>query len=200
MHENLIQRADLLQRLLRGLDIKGQRGAALTLDPTVAPVVVLEDLTAQSVGRDPLNRRAFGSVTAGPVAGQQSIATLLNPAGSGVLVIVKGFHCAPSTTMTTVFGLADPLALPPTLATPWWMDPRNPGVPGVRFTSGTDAVLRIVTELVRINAGTTAGLGPAVWPPDFALVIREGQAFGAQVTLANTAATFTFLWDEVQVT
>lgn len=197
-HRGTIQRAELNLRLSRGLELKQSGGEGLLLGDQVVPIVTLEDLTKQNLAVEPSERRAY--MCTGPIAavvGQNGFATVQNPAGSGALIVIRGFNCSAGITMQTVFGIADPLALPPNPVVPWWNDPRTGGIPFALCRQGTDAVLHIVTELTRVSEGGTTVASPLLWPDDFGLVLVEGQAFGAQSVVANQPVTFSFIWDEI---
>jgi hypothetical protein len=196
---NVIQRGELNLRLARGLEVRQRSGQGLLLADQVVPVVQLEDLTKQSLAVEPGERRAYmssGGLIAG-VAAQFGAAAILNPVGSGALLVVRGFHAFSSVTQLVSWGITDSLNLPATVAAPWWSDPRNTGIPLATCRTGTPAANIVLTDLLRTNVGATTLQSIAVWPSDFALVLVEGQGFAGQSNLANTAVGFSILWDEI---
>jgi len=195
---NLIQRGDLNQRLTKALEIKGQKSPVLTLDNQVVAVVIAEDLTKQNVFNEPSGRRCGFSRNIPLVAGQNPIGVIMNPVGSGIVVVPHMVFLNSSATGEVVAGFADPLALPPTVSAPVFLDNRNLGVSAVLCRSGTDAVLRIVTELWRYNTGTTT-VGLPDWPPLEDIVINPGQAFGIQHVVIGASGSVSIWWEEFAI-
>jgi hypothetical protein len=195
---NVIQRGELNLRLSRGLELRQKSGSGLLLADAVSPVVVLEDLTQQSLAVEPGERRAYmatGLIAA--VVGEAGYAAVFNPVGSGALLVMRGFNIAASATMQIVWGIVNPLNLPANIVTPWWSDPRQVGIPLAVCRQGTNAALQIVTEFTRTGIGSTTVSNPTVMPHDWSLVLQEGQAFGGETTLVNQAIAFSFIWDEI---
>lgn len=194
---NIIQRGELNMRLLRGLEVRQRAGEGLLLADQVVPCVTLEDLTKQSLAVEPGERRAYASSGIIPaVAAQFGGMAVQNPVGSGALIAIRGFNISTSTTQQHVIGIAD-ISVLATLQTPWWSDPRNTGIPFAVVKSGSPGASNILTELTRVNMGTTTCQNLIAWPPDFAIVLVEGQAFGIQSAVANQATTISLIWDEI---
>jgi hypothetical protein len=196
--DNLIQRADLNQKLTRALEIKGQKSPVLQLDNSVVAVVIAEDLTQQKNFNQPDGRKAAFSDDIPLVAGQNPLGVIMNPVGSGIVVVVRFAFMRSSATTELIIGFADPLALPGTVVTPTYLDNRNGGVSPVLCRTGTDAVLRIVTPLARFNTGATT-VGVPEMPPWSDVVVNPGQAFGVQQVVAGADGSATIWWEEFPV-
>jgi len=195
--QNLIQRGDLNQRLTKALEIKGQKSPILTLDNQVVAVVIAEDLTKQTVFREPSGKRAGFSRVVPFVALQTVIGVIFNPVGSGLVIVPHLAFLTASSTTEVVGGFADPLALPPTASAPVYLDNRNLGVSPVLCRSGTDGALRIVTELWRYNTG--ASTGAITYPPLADVAIQPGQAFGCQHVAGGLGGSISIWWEEFAV-
>jgi hypothetical protein len=195
---NVIQRGELNLRLARGLEVRQRAGAGLLLSDQVVPVVTLEDLTRQSLAIEPGERRAYmstGVIAASPA--NFGAGAVFNPVASGALLVIRGFNASASVTQQLVWGISDSINLPGGVLTPWWSDPRTTGIPLALARQGTPAGNIVLTELMRTLFGTTTSQQPLYMPPDFAIVLVEGQSFVGQSAVANTAISFSFIWDEI---
>lgn len=182
--DNLIQRADLNQRLTRALEIKGQKSPVLQLDNTVQGVVLVEDLTKQAEWTSPTERRLAVSQNITGVVGQTGILAIENPIGSGVIGILDWWTATTTTTnQPMTFGLVDPLNIPANPAGLYFRDRRILGAPALRAWHGTDAILRIVNQYSRVAISATVNSPPMGLE---GIVIQPGEAFGVQ---SNTTAT-----------
>lgn len=196
--ENLIQRGDLAQRLTRGLEIKGQRSPVLTLDNIVAPVVLLEDLTTQTEFKGPKDRRAaFGFIVAA-VAGELSGAALVNPLGSGVIIVLERITVATGTavniSVTETAHAAAAATWAPISGAGIWLDRRNDGLPSALVLAGTDiggVVGSAGYEYQRIGS---AGPYPIFDSP---IVIREDRCVAVEAQSVNLGINFGFRWREI---
>jgi hypothetical protein len=190
--ENLIQRADLNQRLTRALEIKGQKSPVLQLDNSVMAVVIAEDLTQQAEWLTPTTRKLATSVGIPAVAAQSGILAVTNPAGSGVIAIVE------RVTMTggglCYFGLVDPVAVPAAPAGLYFRDRRNVGAPECRAFSGTDAIIRIVNQYLEIQTGVAVS---TPWYEVEGIVIQPGDTFGIQAVNVNQLVQPTIWLEEI---
>lgn len=195
--DNLIQRADLNQRLTRALEIKGQKSPVLQLDNTVQGVVLVEDLTKQAEWSSPTERRLAASHNIAGVVGQTGILAIENPIGSGVIGVIEWWT---GTTVTTnqqfVFGLVDPLNIPANPANLFFRDRRVLGAPSLRAWQGTDAVLRIVNQYARAAVSATVNTPPI---PAEAIVIQPGEAFGVQSLTTATEISVTIWLQEIPI-
>lgn len=83
---NLIQKPELIQRLIHRLGVVGQKSIAPTLSETVVPVVIVEDLIERHFVDEP---RTYGGAAQGlgTLVGNP-FCRLSNPAGSGVVARV----------------------------------------------------------------------------------------------------------------
>jgi hypothetical protein len=196
--ENFIQRGDLAQRLTKALEIKGQKSPVLTLDNAVVAVVVAEDLTKQTSYTQPNGRKAGFCDHIPLVAGQNAIGVVFNPVASGIVLVMRWAFMRASSTTECVVGFADPLALPAGAVTPIYWDNRNVGVSPALCRTGTDAVLRIVTECLRYNTGTTT-VGIPSSPPLGDIVVNPGQAFGVQQVSAAFDGGVSLWWEEFAI-
>jgi hypothetical protein len=195
--ENLIQRADLNQRLTRALEIKGQKSPILQLDSIVTPVVLVEDLTTQAEWTTPTERNLASSHAITAVVGETPILAILNPVGSGVVGVVQRICTWPGgLNIPSKFGLVDPLALPVNPANLFFRDRRNVGAPAHRAFWGTDPVLRIVNEYLTIQSSSATS---TPWFETPGIVIQQGDAFGLQATTLGSACTFTIWLEEIPV-
>lgn len=190
--DNLIQRADLNQRLTRALEIKGQKSPVLQLDNSVVAVVIAEDLTKQAEWVTPVQRLLAASQSIAAVAGQSGILAISNPVGSGVIAIVHRVTATGGSQFK--FGLVDPLAVPAAPASVFYRDRRNLGAPTCRAFTGTDAVLRIVNEYLSFQAGSAVATG---WYETEGIVIAPGETFGVQAVTVNLLVQPTIWLEEI---
>lgn len=195
--DNLIQRADLNQRLTRALEIKGQKSPVLQLDNTVQGVVLVEDLTKQAEWTSPTERRLASCHTIPAVAGETGILAIQNPIGSGVIGVLDWWTATTTpTTQQMLFGLVDPLNIPAGPANLFFRDRRIPGAPALRAWQGTDAVLRIVNPYARAAISSAVATPPI---PADGIVIQPGEAFGVQSLLVNIEINVTIWCQEIPV-
>ena len=193
---NLIQRADLNQRLTRALEIKGQKSPVLQLDSSVVAVVIAEDLTKQAEWLTPTERKLAVTTTTLATVGQNGIVVVQNPLGSGVVVIIERISVRVGATTAWKFGLCDPLAVPATPVLPLFRDRRNSGVPETRAFSGTDAVLRIVAEYMNVQSSNSIA---TPWYDTEGIVVQPGDTFGIQTVLPNVEFSPTIWCEEIPV-
>lgn len=194
--ENLIQRADLNQRLTRALEIKGQKSPVLQLENSVVAVVIAEDLTRQAEWLTPTERKLASSVTIGPVAGQTGILAISNPVGSGVIGLVHRVTAVSVTSQLFKFGVVNPAAVPANPANLFFRDRRNTGSPTLRAFSGTDAVLQIVNEYLTWQVNN---VNAAYWLETPDIVIAPGETWGIQGTTANIQVVPTIWCEEIPI-
>lgn len=195
--ENLIQRADLNQRLTRALEIKGQKSPVLQLDNVVAGVVIVEDLTKQAEWLTPTERKWASSVTLPAVAGVTNILAITNPLGSGVIGIIERIHALTvGSAQSFLYGLIDPLAVPANPASMFFRDRRNSGAVTVRAFSGTDAVSRVVNQYLGFQVSNAVA---TPWYETEGIVLQPGDTFGIQSTTVNVQTTMTIWGEEIPV-
>ena len=194
--DNLIQRGDLNQRLTKALEIKGQKSPVLTLDTSVVPVVLCDDLTQQAQWTDP-TRRLWASAQQAVAGGAANfnLHVISNPAGSGVLAVIHRISAtAVGTNQQCVFGLIDPLAVPATPGPIQFLDRRIPGAPVVRCFTGVDTANRVVTLYHQFSMSTSV---PCPWQETPGLVIQPGDTFGFESATANLATVFAIWGEEI---
>lgn len=192
--DNLIQRADLNQRLTRALEIKGQKSPVLTLDTSVVGVVLVEDLTRQAEWVTPTERLVAATVAIPAVAAQSGIMVVTNPAGSGIVAVVNRITATGGSQFK--FGLIDPLAIPVNPSAIWFRDRRNSGAPECRAFQGTDAVIRVVNEYLSFQAGAAVA---TPWYETDGIVIQPGETFGIQATTVNLLVQPTMWLEEIPI-
>lgn len=192
---NLIQRADLQQRLARGLDIVGESSPARTLDPTVQAVVMLEDLTKQgSPSLQPVDRRALGCFPQAAVAGELSAVVLVNPASSGLVVVVDGIMLSTSVASTDI-GIGRYATAGYALQTTGrYADTRNGGDSPIQIWGGSDAVSSVQQEFARVRVGSS-GAGQSQFHVPH-VVLLPGESFGCEHQAANASLSVGFTWLE----
>lgn len=190
--DNLIQRADLNQRLTKALEIKGQKSPVLQLDSSVVAVVIAEDLTKQAEWLTPTDYQLAVSAGIVAVAGQSGILAVTNPVGSGVIAVIQAVTATGGSQFK--FGLVDPVAVPVNPAVVNFRDRRNVGAPICRAFTGTDAVMRIVNEYLAFQAG--AAVATPFYPTD-GVVIQPGDTFGIQAVTQNLLIQPTIWLEEI---
>ena len=194
--ENLIQRADLNQRLTRSLEIKGQKSPILQLDNIVSAVVIADDLTQQRNFLEPTTRKLAAVANVAAVAAETAQLAIVNPVGSGVIGIVERVTAVTLTTQNFRFGLFDPAALPAVVNNLFFRDRRNVGVPVLRAFQDTDTIIRIVNEYLAFQTSNSVS---TPWYETEGIVIQPGDAFGIQATTANVQALLTIWVEEIPV-
>lgn len=194
--DNLIQRADLNQRLTRALEIKGQKSPVLQLDNTVQGVVLVEDLTRQAEWTSPTERRLASCHQIAGVVGQFALLVIQNPIGSGVVAVLEQVTAAFSVNGQLTFGLCNPLAIPAGPANLFFRDRRIAGAPSVRAWQGTDALNQIVNPYGIFKCSSTQS-NPWWEVPD--VVIQPGEAFGIQSNLSGGSMDGTIWLQEIPV-
>lgn len=194
--DNLIQRADINQRLTKALDIKGQRSPVLQLDNIVSAVVIAEDLTRQQNFTEPTDRKLAAHGDQAAVAGETVQLAVSNPAGSGVIGIIEAVTATTGTSEQFTFGLFDTAALPPTPADLFFRDRRNSGAPTLRAFRDTDAVLRVVNRYLTWQSSNAIS---TPWYYTDGCVILPGEAWGIQGLLGGAAGVMTIWVTEVPI-
>ena len=182
---NLIQRGELQQRLVRGLEIK-ERAPAPNLAPEVVPVVLLEDLTRQTPFNQAIGRHAFGNTNVSAVVGEFGQSDLVNPVGSGVIAIVTGVTCDTAGTYSVGRLTGNPAANPAGLG---WMDNRNGPVPTIRHNFGADPINVIAQSFYRFLMTETR------WH-ELHHVLLPGESVTIQISTANLNFVVTWNWTE----
>lgn len=199
---NAIQRGELQQRLTRGLLIN-EKSPAPTLDPTVQACVILEDLTKQNPSQAPAERRCGGGEVVGLVAAQVGEVAIVNPIGSGIVIVLESFTARTNGTGPHRYGFctAGIAGLVP-VQRGCFYDPRY-GIPngaagrpiGALFagTVGADHITEIIG---RIGQGSTTNPGVT---PLFGVVLIPNSIFAvAAETSAQEFSAF-FRWVEYSV-
>ena len=192
---NLIQRPDLQQRLTRGLDIVGEKSPARTLDPTVQAVVLLEDLTRGGTPFDqPVDRRA--GTSSGPVAavvGEIALMLCVNPANSGLVVVLDTMGVFADATMEFIVGRFQNTGIALVAPGDYYDLRHGPNSP-VEVWAGTNAVSVVTAELGRFKGNSTgAGYQYTNLPP---IVLSPGEAAGIEMVTANIRCGASFAWLE----
>jgi hypothetical protein len=197
MHvDNLIQRADLNQRITRALQIKGQKSPVLTLDNTVSAVVIAEDLTKQKEWLAPTERKLAAHALIAAVAAEFGIMAVSNPVGSGVIGLVERVTSYAPTSAQFLFGLVDPLAVPVAPSDLFFRDRRNVGAPTLRNFDGTDGAIRVVNDYLTWQTSNSIS---TPWYETEGIVIQPGETFGIQCRTANLAVTLTMWLQEIPI-
>jgi hypothetical protein len=184
--ENLIQRGDLLQRLTRGLEIKGVKSPALLLETTVVPVVLLEDL-AKGGFEDPRAPGWFFSERPAAVAGQLS-GFAVNNNSQGIVVVDRVALLAGASldfdVYTTTTAGADALT---TILPVSWGDTRRPGVPP--FSGNIGSTVAGVTPIQNVIAKFrwASGASQTEILVDNPVLLDSGKALVVQCFTANSA-------------
>lgn len=185
---NLIQRGDLLQRLLRGLEIKGQRAASLTLDPNVVPMVLLEDLQEESQFLEPKSPGWFWSERPPAVVGQLSGAGISN-GNENVIVVVQRVCVTAGASLdfdlfsSTNAGAEGALA---TQAFTSWADTRRAGTPPQLAIMGASAggVAPVQNVFAKLRWVAGGNMSEFITQP---IIIGPGSALVLQCTTAAAA-------------
>lgn len=193
---NQILRGELQQRLARGLEIK-DKSPARTLDPTVQAVVLLEDLTKQSITTAPLERRCGGGEVIGAGVGFLGIVTLFNPAAAKQIVVVEEITFRVNGTGAVRWGLTTGVINEPEVNRPFFYDWRN-GAPPIEPTSqlfaGAVAAADSISWIVgRLAQGSTTSPGLV---PINGLVLLPGVGFQVAAETANLEFSVFFRWLE----
>jgi len=196
---NQIQRGDLQKRLTEGLEIIGERSPAPVLATEVMAVVILEDLTLQSIVRGPVGRHAAEGALQAAVVGEMSYFELFNPAGSGVIAVIDGVSITASSVSDHVNIGWGTGVTPGVRGASFWADRRNPGAPTVLFGIGTDPAPQVSQPLAVERSGVNGGR--EVYPT-FARakpVLSAGESFAVQGQTANLGLAVSFSWVEYDV-
>lgn len=194
--DNLIQRADLNQRLTRALEIKGQKSPVLQLDNTVQGVVLVEDLTRAAEWTSPTERRLMACHTIAGVAGQNAILAIQNPIGSGVVGVFDFINVRVDVGTSWTFGLVNPAGIPAGPANLFFRDRRVTGAPAIRAWQGTDAVLQIVNPYLEARSSATFPTTHYDLPD---LVLQPGDSMGVQVVSVGAGMSPTIWLQEIPI-
>lgn len=184
---NLIQRADLQQRLTRGLEMH-ERAPAPVLSPDVQPVVLLADLSELVQFLDPAKFPGAGGMPQAAVVGERSIVALVNPVGSQMVVAVKRVFVSVATASQVQLarggaGLIATLAFP---GGAYFLDSRSGLEHPIRIGFGSDPATQLVAPIYsdqRIVASSPIDIWSADDPP---IVLNPGESLAAE-TIANIA-------------
>jgi len=174
MIRNLIQRSDTQNRLVRALNIK-ERVAAPTLHDQVVPVIMVDDLTAETGFDVGTTLPCWGQGTAGPVAGQYSLVALSNPPTSGKLIQIKKLRIGATAGSNIRVGVQSE---PPwgALTSIAFRDHRITGQPSGQILSQQQAAPSYITNIVQLYSAVTLyeilDLD-VLLDPGFALILEE---------------------------
>lgn len=190
---NQIQRPDLLQRLTKRLGLN-ERAPVSTLQPELQAVVLLEDLSTQSPFVQPTGRLASATGLATAVVGQFSQFELENPAGSGIVAVVRRIMFDVNPAGTLDYGFRDPGGgnLVSSTTRAWW-DQRLGGLPTCVPRYGANAV-----NFVNPRLGWFAkqsGLETSIIP-GLEIVVDQGRVFRASLRMTGVQLDFTVEWQE----
>lgn len=188
---NQIQRADLQQRLMRGLGIQ-ERSPAPVLAPDVQAVVLLEDFTTQSPYVAPTGRHACAAGQVSAVAAQFCQFELINPAGTGVVGVAKKIYFSTNASALMSWGFRVPgEADLVSTTTRLWTDQRLGGFPTLQVRySARNTIGAFALGIARASA--TDAL--VVELPD--VVLEPGQVLRCQCLSLNVPVDFTLEWEE----
>lgn len=188
MKDNLIQRGDLVQRLLRGLEI---RPRSFTLEDSVVPIVVLEDLTRSSQWLESKDPGWFWSGIGPAVVGEIATIGVANNDDSTEIVVVERawFHAGVTSDayLITATSAASGAA---TLSTEFcvWADTRKTGHPAMTAEYGTSPAGVAPTEiLARARFMSGGSMAETLWMTP--VVLGPGMGLYLQPTVANAAIT-----------
>lgn len=188
---NQIQRADLQQRLMRGLGIQ-ERSPAPVLSPDVQAVVLLEDFTTQSPYVAPTGRHAcaFGQVAA--VAAQFTQFELINPTGTGVVGVGKKLIFSTNASALMAWGFRIDGA--PDLVsstTRQWTDQRLGGFPTLTVKYSARAAI----EAFNLGIARCSSVDALqIQLPD--VVLEPGRVLRCQCLSLNVPLDFSIEWEE----
>lgn len=205
--DNYIQRGELIQRLVKGLEIKGVGSPTLQLDNVVSPMVLLEDLTRQSPFRQVVERRAGCFQSEPALAGELSGVALVNPATSGIIAIVDWAHATDIQAGGTTFlcgltGSNIPATYTQLPNLGGWYDHRNAAPPNfqniaLQVWSGTNAVSLIGAQFALWHIRISAASGWISSPEQTrGVVILPGDNFIVENQTANHPAEVSLSWIE----
>lgn len=190
---------DLLERLWRGLHIP-QRDA-LGLFSRATPAIMLDDLTVPP-GTDPTVIRPFmGHIQVAAAAGDVCGSQIINPVGSGKLVIVERLYTKPGTD-DVVLGLAGALAAiggtyndTGTTAYRQPRDLRSVTNPAAQLhgtnDSGDQIQASAASFIVIVDANTN------ICPIELNIVLEAGQGFAWENNSVNNSARSTVWGREI---
>lgn len=181
--DNQIQRGDLLQRLIRGLEIKGQRSAALALESTVVPIVILEDLT-RDLTEDPRAPGWFYSQRIPAVAGELGIIAIINTS-QDPCVVERMQITAQAGLDFDVFTSTDAAITAATGFTEFaaWGDTRLAAVPPLAGSFGSQAGgVGVIENFIHRTRFTLGGSPTDVWGP---VILGPAKGLVIQCTAAN---------------
>lgn len=197
MDVNLIQRGDLQERLAKVLRIYGETSPAPTLAPEVQAVVILEELTSQSLAINPISKRYTGSVDlAAGGAGFLANAKLDNPAASGVIIRVDSVRVGSILAQTVQIGRTDQAIAVVGALPEISHDTRGPGAAGTYTAQAINAVncVQFAFSIEQIAANTSRDCYPTF--DRNGVILVPGEGFGINGLTANQQLRVSVTWTE----
>lgn len=197
--DNRIQRGDLLQRLTRGLEIKGVGSPVLNLDPSLVPVVMLEDLTQQSEWVTTKDRIGMIGLQVAANATEVSGSALVNPTGSGIIVVVDQLVVSLGTSSFVGIHRTTQAVIEGTYAASsqgFWADPRNAGFTTCVERHGSDPGIGSATCMAELRVGSSNPY-ELNRSSAFAPILREGDALLVEHRTINLLLGVAWRWREI---
>lgn len=191
-----IQSPAFIKQLRDELNIAGP--VSLRMDEVVTPVVAIAQRQFPDVPSS-----AAGVVSPGASATQRGDVYLRNPAGSGVLAVVKDVTIKPTSSNCTFEArIIDDVSTGSTVNDIQWTDSRK-GLGTITGGKGGPALELAYTHngtttpsyFQWLNEPTTAGVSP-IYPFPFGWVITPGYSFNLRQEVINMAFTASFRWTE----
>lgn len=192
----LVQDGKSTQKLYTRYAIKDR--IPLEMESTIQPVVMLDDLRDQSPDTFLTKRASFYALQGGVVANFSTI-TLLNPAGSGRLLLVIAMN--PIGNGQCLIEISGGASAPAGNATTekFWNSRFGffPGLPVGQGRVGTvgSSILGIANQC-NSNVGVNGGR----WIDMSGIILDENVCLTTQCSLSNTGFENTIVWDEVDKT
>ncbi len=173
------------QWLVNRFGLKGRYQPVL--DETFVPVVVIEDAVDTK-----LAQALVASIPA--KAGDHSFMTIINPAASGLQVIVEAMNAEIASDLIR-FTFTNFSLVGATLVTSLseWRQPALAGVPRATIVAGSQASVTMPAGSYTVRANTALEL----WAGDYTVVLDPGEEFTIWGSTPNNAWTFSgLLWRE----
>lgn len=194
-----VQRGDLVLRLARALEIKG-RAASLELSQTVAPVVLVDDLTQNQQFLEPKSPGAGCGTTIPAVAAEFAGIALKNPSDSKLVIVVDRIIVGLTVSGTIRVGKfnGDPAATytaQPTFA--FWLDTRQSGRPAGMIFVGSDPVSPQVQDWWHETRVGSANSFPVFEAQGNPIVIGPGHSLCVEHLTVNAPFNVDIRWKEI---
>lgn len=188
---------DLVRRLVRAYGLTEEEATRL-VDERLLFTLQLQDIEPPEWSEVYQTRLAVGTITQAAVAAERSVCQLVNPTGSGVILVLDGW-IAHTTAADDLTEGSQAAAQATVDTTKRWRDRRLIGQPVAEVRSGTNAAAVGVAWAVHRAIANESYQWPPSWPRHSpAAIISPGGSHHIQKGTVNQSLAVSWWWREVR--